>query len=329
MKIETPFGNVEIPDSVRNTNPNTKTFERIVSHPNGDVERLRVKVRWDDELKNGHNTLSITATQSFQTNGVFSEAAGGQLPSDIERVFPELAYLLPWHLVSANGPMHYLANTLYLAGDRDYQGARDGEQLRSKAGLPRWQLQASPFSVVEAETEPAPLVFPYEPVLADGKEPQWGSARAALKKVSASDEVLSLPEPQLRAWIAENAPALSETEQANVVYLAGTRDCYGYLKGEQKKDAQGHPLWRAEGKRGSLVAAAEKPAPLVIRYAPVLGAGKARQLELARRAAVWPDATDEDLMAEPEVLGPRLVQRLPALMSRFKRDIVESLGFTY
>jgi len=54
--------------------------------------------------------------------------------------------------------------------------------------------------------------------------------------------------------------------------------------------------------------------------------GKERELDAARRAAVWPDATDTDLTAPG--LEDRLKTRLPSLMSEF-RAAVESLGFTW
>ena len=46
-------------------------------------------------------------------------------------------------------------------------------------------------------------------------------------------------------------------------------------------------------------------------------------LEAARSCAVWPDATLEQLQSEEA-----LMERLPALMQEFKKDI-EALGFMY
>lgn len=53
---------------------------------------------------------------------------------------------------------------------------------------------------------------------------------------------------------------------------------------------------------------------------------KTRNLDYARRSAIWPDATDEQLTS-PNL--PQLLQeRLPALMQEFKAAM-EGLGFTY
>lgn len=53
---------------------------------------------------------------------------------------------------------------------------------------------------------------------------------------------------------------------------------------------------------------------------------KVANLDYARSSAVWPDATDEDLLAPG--LEDRLRARLPRVMEEFKAA-VESLGFVY
>lgn len=41
---------------------------------------------------------------------------------DINEYFPELGYLQKYHLTSVREPIHYVANSLYHASDRDYEG---------------------------------------------------------------------------------------------------------------------------------------------------------------------------------------------------------------
>ena len=53
-----------------------------------------------------------------------------------------------------------------------------------------------------------------------------------------------------------------------------------------------------------------------------------KQFNLARGSAAWPEATDEDLSQDPDTLKRVLLERLPALMEDFKRD-VEELGFVF
>lgn len=89
---------------------------------------MHVKIRFDDECQNGHQTFSITAdVYTNESRRRRDVQACGCLHDDIRRVFPELAPLIKWHLVSTDGPMHYIANTAYHASDRDSWGHRAGE----------------------------------------------------------------------------------------------------------------------------------------------------------------------------------------------------------
>jgi hypothetical protein len=79
----------------------------------------------------------------------------------------------------------------------------------------------------------------------------------------------------------------------------------GYERADKAKEAEGQPGYR--------VVWDEKTA-------------KEANLDHARSSAVWPDATDEDLLAPG--LEMRLLARLPRLMDEF-RVAVELLGFVY
>lgn len=99
----------------------------------GEGATISAELRFDDECGNGHNTFSITADVTIpskrKSNGYYGrvDVAGGCLHEDIARVFPELAPLIKWHLVSTDGPMHYVANTTYHASNRDHHGCLAGE----------------------------------------------------------------------------------------------------------------------------------------------------------------------------------------------------------
>lgn len=84
--------------------------------------RMRVKYGVDHDFARRHGQapyFTITAEihrkelKTYQTVGRFVFEAGGQLHDDIARRFPELAELLKWHLVSTEGPLHYIANAKY------------------------------------------------------------------------------------------------------------------------------------------------------------------------------------------------------------------------
>lgn len=87
---------------------------------------LIATVRYDDQCNNGYNTFSITADlyqvyrqtgePTVQHNGrTLWLNSCGQLHDEIRKHLPELAPYLKWHLVSEDGPLHYIANTLYHA----------------------------------------------------------------------------------------------------------------------------------------------------------------------------------------------------------------------
>lgn len=192
---------------------------------------LTVILRYDDRCGNGHNTFSVTGV--LYVNGRWD--SGGCLHELIQEHFPGYRHLIKWHLVSSDGPTHYVANTLYHVSDRDCWGLRKGERRQIR----------------------------------NGKTRKLSWKRAILD--SQGQEV----EPDK------------------------------YLDSDTKP-----------------------PITYTVEYVPWehIGEGKARELDLARSTAVWPDATDEELLA-PD-LESKLIARLPRLLDEFKRDI-EALGFTY
>ena len=216
------------------TKSQVKKYGPVMYTEGNDKLKITATVRYDDQCGNGHNSFSITGEITTQ---VGREISGGCIHDEIAKHFPELAPFIKWHHCSSDGPMHYVSNVLYLAGDRDCWGLRQGEFRQHKS---RGERQNGGVEGV----------------------PNW---------------VLELPE-------------------------RGARDIY----------------------------ANEKPAPVVLEWKAYgrTGEGKARELDSARSVANWPEATDEELSAEPETLKAALLARLPALMAEF-RKAVESLGFTY
>lgn len=88
-------------------------------------ETLTVEVRLDDSCGNGHETFSVTAERrDTRVPERDNPVAAGCRHEEVTAVFPELKRLLKWHLTSTDGPMHYIANTVYHAGKRDFAAAR-------------------------------------------------------------------------------------------------------------------------------------------------------------------------------------------------------------
>lgn len=243
----------------------------------GTGAQITAKVRYDDECRNGHNSFAITG--EIRVLGRRDIEAGGCIHKEIAKAFPKLAPYIKWHLCSSDGPMHYISNTLHLAGDRDCWGRRKGEP--------------SSFSKVVKFGD-----FPIKIKVSD-KFADW------LDGIKHNDfEVLPVAyegksdykfDPKYTlggydcAW--HSAPFESELEALQFLEAMGL----------------GFEVWKVP---------------------TAWSEGKARELDAARRAAIWPEATDEQLCAEPEALKAALLERLPALMREFKAA-VESLGFVY
>ena len=95
-------------------------------YDNGTM-RIIANVRYDDQCGNGHNTFSITADIQQKRGNAWVTWGGGCCHDEVARHFPELQPFIKWHLVSSDGPLHYIVNAMYLAGDKDYNGRRAGE----------------------------------------------------------------------------------------------------------------------------------------------------------------------------------------------------------
>ena len=194
----------------------------------GPDDYIKVEMRFDDQCRNGHQTFTITGSTNY---------TGGCIHEKIAEHFPTLAPLIPWHLCSTDGPLHYIENTVYLAGDRDCHGLKKGEFRQHTSRGPH-QANGTPGI------------------------PCWTLTR----------------------------PARAEC------------DVYSH----------------------------EKPAPVTLDWKPdgITGEGKERELAHARSSAIWPEATDAELMQEPDALRAQLAARLPELLSRF-REAMTACGFDW
>ena len=197
-------------------------------------ERLTVTIRHDDECGNGHNSFSITGdlcVKRTYKNGiiVWQDDACGMLHDEVARFFPDLAPLLKWHLCSTDGPMHYVANSIYHASDKDCWGLRKGEMHHihnGRTGMPCWILAAvdedgksladPPDKYIDAETRPdCPHHLEYRPLyrVGEGKEPDLAAARSCA--IWPEAELADFTEEKLLARL----PALLEEFKAAVESL--------------------------------------------------------------------------------------------------------------
>lgn len=176
----------------------------------GTNASITVELRFDDTCNNGHESFAITA-EVRRPNQRDVEACGC-LHEDIARVFPELAPLIKWHLVGADGPMHYVDDTLYHAGDRDCYGLRKGERapILGPDKVPTWVPKITPEKYVKGSDQPAPVLVEYELWCSEGegKERNLDAARTSAVWPDATDEELCQERPQLEAALKARLPAL-------------------------------------------------------------------------------------------------------------------------
>ena len=163
----------------------------------GETYKLTATVRYDDQCGNGHNSFGITGAQyRKRRNGTWEEDSFGCMHETIVKHFPELAPYIKWHLCSSDGPMHYIANTLYQASDTDCWGLRKGEKRQLKHGgeIPVWEavvedakgifhaLSTHTFPWVHAHEKPAnngSIQYVPHMVVGEGKEPNLEHARSS------------------------------------------------------------------------------------------------------------------------------------------------------
>jgi hypothetical protein len=239
----------------------------------GPRAALWATVRFDDECGNGHNTFAITGQVRVPRRK--ESVAWGCLHDEIAKVFPELAPLIKWHLCSTDGPLHYIQNTVFLAGDKDCWGRRAGEPSAWDHGI---RFGDSPV------THYIPGAF-------------W-------------------------SWLQER----QGTGHFQVTSIAHGRDERTYAPhytfvgfGEKWHECP----FRHQQQADEFCEGMNRCKVEFVKVPTEFSAGKERELDAARRCAIWPDATDEDLTAPG--LEERLRARLPALLTEF-RLAVESLG---
>jgi len=239
---------------------------------------LVVKLRFDDDCRNGHESFSITADE--YTRGRLDSC--GCLHERIAEVFPEFAPLIKWHLCSTDGPMHYIANTLYAAGDRDPWGRRDGE----------------PASFAHCVT------FGDNPI------------RHVLKKSFAK-------------YLEEFGPPCKFDFE--VIAVPHTRDfkTFGnkYTFGGYACKWHECPF-NSEREALDFLEALQRCAPAFGTVPTSYSTGKRRELDMARNAAIWPEASDETLSQHPDKLRQMLEIRLPGLLAEF-RAAMDGAGFLW
>jgi hypothetical protein len=255
---------------------------------NEGTERIRVKIRYDDECNNKHNTFAITGETEYLDRGRWREGSGGCIHDQIQEHFPEYAHLIKWHLCSSDQPMYYVNNTVYLAGDKDCWGRSKGE----------------------------PSSFEYAVKFNNFNVPFTNYSKSFIK------------------WIEENRGYLSNIKLVEVPYGKDNPSNFSSKLSPEGYTTKWHEcpfaldFYGDTSKNPLIWDEFVKNDFEIIKVATSFSEGKERELDKARNTGIWPDATDEQLSLPKEELTKLLLDRLPALMAEFRKDI-ESLGFVY
>lgn len=141
------------------------------------------------------------------------------LHDNVEYYFPELKHLLKWCGIGLDMPTHYYTNTLYHAGDLDYNNLRKGEvsayryNVRVNGGLvfdettPKHNLLKKEEAEEMAQRVKGEIV-PVGWLISEGKERNFDAARHSAIWPEATDEELSLPKAELFKLLKARLPAL-------------------------------------------------------------------------------------------------------------------------
>ena len=262
--------------------------KHIIKHfkENDKNYTLFINLRFDDECNNGHNSFAVTGSLYRGSYEVAPKnekylLSCGSIHDDITKYAPELAYLIKWHLTSTDGPMHYLANTLYNASDLDCWGRKKGEPYNFTRKL---KFDNSPF-----------LYKPSKELL----------SFIDLVGISANWKDFKIVEIHHK-----NSKNKNE-------YQFSPKYSFNGMNTEEWYNAPFNNLQEAN----NFVAAMTTCKVEIVEEATAFGEGKDRDFKAARNSAVWSEATDEQLSLPKEDLKKLLLERLPALMQNFKSDM--------
>lgn len=271
--------------------------ERRTATVDGEKVLMHAEIRFDDECHNGHNTFSITGYGWHDHYKARDWDFGGCCHEMIAKVFPELEPLIRWHLVSSDGPTHYIANTLHFAGDLDSWGRAKGEPSSWET---RVQLGDWPITMALSKA----FIVWMQAAIEHRRTTRTSNPNRKLFQI--------VPVPYVKRNPGDHdfSPHYSFDDFTTVWHEAPFKS-----------------LREAEEFKAALDRVGDDGFKLV-QIVTAYSEGKNRELAAARSASCWPEVTDEQLCLPREELKALLEARLPALTAQFRAAVTEA-GFIW
>lgn len=260
----------------------------------GATLHVKADVRFDDQCNNNREYFSITGYvrgtrisngKSVAKSGDLGIISCGCAHDQITAAFPELIPFIKWHLTSTDGPMYYIANTVYHASDRDYNGLKEGEPSKNPVHIAN-----------SVKFDNVPIAHKLKRNFAEFLKTRLGTGDFSIVsiahvKTDSSDYDFD-PKWTLVGYGEKWHECPFDTQQEAQNFADALNNCKAHFT----------------------------------EYPKLFGKGKARDLDSARSCAVWPEATEAELLAPG--LDDRLKGRLSVLMIEFKNDMA-ALGFEW
>ena len=184
---------------------------------------LCAQIRWDDECGNGHNTFLITGEvfERLDNSNKYKTIACGCWHEEFAKAFPEYAHLTKWHLMTSEGPMHYLDNTLYLVDEYPPKKGwlYEGERLLKS---PKGSIKITETCIYYGDIDELRAAVKMNPELnlwvkineGSGKNSDLEGARQIAIAPNATLEQLQNPQ-----WLVERLPSLMEEFKRDIEAL--------------------------------------------------------------------------------------------------------------
>ena len=292
-----------IEKSTSNNREQTVEFSRIIQDE-GKMRLMVVEVRWHWIRGNKAPYLAVTGTVYRGVTKADKWDRGGCMHDEIMRhkwVPGIVTDAIRFHLCGSDSPMHYIANAMYHASDRDCHGKRKGEPTNFKNHLEF-------------------IDFPYAELINQPSEAQIGRFKQCATE---------------KAWyIHEESYASTVSKGPDGKPLVMLGYWIGHEMNPQKRVPWSSCPFKT-AREAELWIDIMQTKAWEIKSIPLgVGEGKIPNIEHARSSAVadWPE-DDELYMPESDFLDyenlkPKLEERLPALQRRL-RNVVESFGFDW